>query len=145
MTVEKKEKKMAVFEEFSKCEEMILNLFWESKEGLTIADIENSLLSQKISKVTIFKAVQKMLDLEYLEVCGLEKATKTYARKFKPTVTKEEYAAQVLMSKGVSTKNIGNVVVAMLGNGQGKRDKRTTEKAIKELEGIIDSIRAEGK
>ena len=52
----------------------------------------------------------------------------------------------LLETKGFSTKDMGNVVVAMLGTGKsGKINKKTGEKAIKELEDIISQIRNMGK
>ena len=133
-------------EGFSHSEEQVLNLLWEKGEPLTINEIEELCVDNKLSRVTIFKAVQTLIEAELISVNGFSKSTKTYARRFIPAITREQYAAMLLETKGFSTKDMGNVVVAMLGTGKsGKINKKTGEKAIKELEGIIDSIRAEGK
>ncbi len=131
---------------FSHSEEQILNLLWEKGEPLTINEIEELCIEEKLSRVTIFKAVQSLIDAELLNVNGFAKSTKTYARKFTPAITREQYAAMLLETKGFSTKDMGNVVVAMLGMGKsGKINKKTGEKAIKELEDIISQIRNMGK
>ena len=133
-------------EGFSHSEEQILNLLWEKGEPLTINEIEELCIEEKLSRVTIFKAVQSLIDAELLNVNGFAKSTKTYARKFTPAITREQYAAMLLETKGFSTKDMGNVVVAMLGTGKsGKINKKTVEKAIKELEDIISQIRNMGK
>ena len=127
---------------FNPSEEQVLNLLWEKGEPLTIIEIEELCVEKKLSRVTIFKAVQSLIEAELLVVNGFSKATKTYARRFTPAITREQYAAMVLEAKGYSAKDMGNVVVAMLGTGKsGKINKKTGEKAIKELEDIISQIK----
>ncbi len=133
-------------EGFSHSEEQVLNLLWEKGEPLTINEIEELCVENKLSRVTIFKAVQTLIEAELISVNGFSKSTKTYARRFIPAITREQYAAMLLETKGFSTKDMGNVVVAMLGTGKsGKINKKTGEKAIKELEDIISQIRNMGK
>ena len=83
-----------------------------------------------------------MLEQEYLCVNGFERVSKTYARKFKPAVTKEEYAAVVLGARGIDTNSLGNLAMAMLGNDNSeKRGEEADEKLIQELEDIIVQLR----
>ena len=127
---------------FSHSEEQVLNLLWEKGEPLSIVEIEGLCVKEKLSRVTIFKAVQTLLDAGLLAVNGFAKSTKTYARRFIPAITREQYAAMVLEEKGYSAKDMGNIVVAMLGSGKsGKISKKTSEKAIKELEDIISQLK----
>lgn len=126
----------------SKSEEKIMDFLWKQDKAMTIAEIEHNMVGKGLKKATIFKAVQFLVEQEYLCVNGFERVSKSYARKFEPAVTREEYAAVVLAARGIDTNSLGNLAMAMLGNDNSeKRDEEADEKLIKELEDIIAQLR----
>ncbi len=64
--------------------------------------------------------------------CGTQ-----YARQFIPAVTKEQYAAKLVMSKGIDSNSIAAVTVAMV-NETGETD---SEGLVKQLEDIIEELK----
>lgn len=109
---------------------------------MTVTELEQA-LAEEVKKVTIFKAVQTLVEQEYLCVSGLERAGKAYARKFEAAITREEYAAIVLADKGIDTDSLINVAMAMIGNdSNSKKNEEANEKLIRELEEIIVKLRS---
>lgn len=126
----------------NKREEKLMNLLWEQNKALTIPEIEQYFSDENLSRATVFKAVQSLMDQEYICVNGVERTNKTYARRFEPAVTREEYAAILLREKGIRTSSLGSLVMAMIGNDRyAKESEEDDEKLIKELEDIITQIR----
>lgn len=126
----------------SKSEEKLMDFLWEHDRAMTIVEIEQHMARKGLKKATIFKAVQSLMEQKYLCVNGFERVSKSYARKFEPAVTKEEYAAVVLAARGIDTNSLGNIAMAMLGNDNSEeRDEEADEKLIRELEDIIAQLR----
>lgn len=63
-----------------------------------------------------------------------------YARQFIPAVTKEEYAAKLVMSKGIEKSAIAAVTVAMVH----EMDGADGEDVVKQLEDIIEELKGKG-
>ena len=125
----------------TKSEERLMDYLWKQGKAMTVTELEQA-LAEEVKKVTIFKAVQTLVEQEYLCVSGLERAGKAYARKFEPAITREEYAAIVLADKGIDTDSLANVAMAMIGNSSSsKKGEDANEKLIKELEEIIEKLR----
>lgn len=130
----------------NKREEKLMNLLWGQDEALTIPEIEQCFSDENLSRATVFKAVQSLMDQEYIRVNGVERTNKTYARRFEPAVTREEYAAILLAEKGIKTRSLGNLAMAMIGNDKNeKEDEERDERLIKELEDIITQLRNKEK
>jgi len=127
----------------NKSEERLMDFLWKQDKAMTIAEIEQFMVEKGLKKATIFKAVQSLVEQEYLCVNGFERVNKTYARKFEPVVSREEYAAVVLSERGIDTSSLGNLAMAMIGNDKNeKKDEEADEKLIKELEDIIAQLRS---
>ncbi len=75
-----------------------------------------------------------MLKKGLLEECGMEHYGTQYARKLKPSYTREEYAAKFLISKMDGKASMSKVIVALAED----EDK---EEMIEELESIIRDLR----
>lgn len=130
----------------NKREEKIMNLLWEQNKALTIPEIEQCFSEENLSRASVFKAVQSLMEQEYVCVAGLERTNKTYARRFKAAITREEYAAILLERKGIKTSSLGNVILAMLGNDRNEElDKEKDERLISDLENIIQKLRSQDK
>ena len=126
----------------NKSEEKIMAALWSQSEPVTITEIEAIFEDEKISKVSIFKIVQSLAKQGYVKISGVELIGKTYARKFEPAVSREEYAAIMLMERGISRSSLGAIALAMTGSGEGKKiSKKEIEQLIKDLEDIIAKLR----
>ena len=130
----------------NKKEEMIMEVLWSQPEAVTITELEELFADEKISKASIFKTVQALVKKEYVRISGMELAKKTYARKLEPAISREEYAAILLMERGITRSSLGEIAIAMTGSDRnGRKNKKEDEELIKELEGIIARLREQDK
>ena len=121
-------------------EEELLNFLWETGEPLTAAEMAERLEPDGWSNVTLFKTVQNLSESGYLQVAGLEKNKKSYARKLTPSLTKEEYYAGVMMKHGIDSRSIADITAAFLGVTD-KSSKERDAEVIAKLEEIIHTLR----
>lgn len=121
-------------------EEEILGYLWDWNEPLTQNEMAERLADQGWNNVTLYKTVQSLSTKGFLEVVGLEKSTKTYARKLVPSLSKEEYYTSILMKNGLSTDFLANLTAAFIGVSK-KSESEKKEAVIAKLEEIIASIR----
>ena len=130
----------------NKKEEMIMEVLWSQPEPVTITELEELFADEKISKASIFKTVQALVKKEYVRISGMELVKKTYARKLEPAISREEYAAILLMERGITRSSLGEIAIAMTGSDRnGRKNKKEDEKLIKELEEIIARLREQDK
>lgn len=127
-------------------EEDLMNVFWNQEEPMAITDIIELLDKEQWNQVTLFRIVKKLLDKGYLEIYGFKKNNTQYARKFIPSLTKEEYAAVLLSERGIESNSLANIALAMLG-GNKRKEVCEEEKnyLIHELENIIEQIKKQGE
>ena len=88
------------------------------------------------NNATLFKTVQALSTDGFLEVAGLEKTVKTYARKLAPTMTKAQYYASIVC-------NTPDIIPEIIIQKKGLKDADKTEQNAavkKELEKIIASL-----
>lgn len=71
-------------------EELMLFL-WDKDVSLIATQMAEAMKEKGWNNVTLFKTVQALTENNFLEVKGLEKAVKTYARKLAPSMTRAEY------------------------------------------------------
>lgn len=121
-------------------EEELLGYLWDWNEPLTQNEMASRLESEGWNQVTLYKTVQSLTAAGYLEVVGLEKATKTYARKLMPTYAKEEYFSSILTKNGIGADSLANLTAAIIGVSK-KDEQEKKEAVIAKLEEIIASIR----
>lgn len=121
-------------------EEELLNFLWETGEPMTAAEMAERLVPDGWSNVTLFKTVQNLSESGYLQVAGLEKNKKSYARKLTPSLTKEEYYAGVMMKHGIDSRSIADITAAFLGVTDKSSMERDAE-VIAKLEEIIHTLR----
>ena len=125
-------------------EEKVMEYLWEKNEPMTISDLEKLLADEGLGKASIFKAVQALTKCNYIDVSGAELVKRTYARQLKAAITREQYAAILLMERGFDWKSLGGIALAMTGANDGNKGSgKEKEKLIKELEGIIAQLREE--
>ncbi|MBR1702976.1 MAG: hypothetical protein IJ716_13685 [Lachnospiraceae bacterium] len=128
-----------------KREQRIMDKIWEQtdvKNSVSVTELEELFAGEKMSKVSIFKAVQSLLQKGYIGVEGLELSGTVYARKYEAQITREQYAAIVLANGGIRTSSLGSLVLAMIGNDRDDMPNETKdEELIAELEKVIERIR----
>lgn len=124
----------------NKREEELMNLLWGIKKPLTTSEMAKQLESEGWTNITLCRTVQSLSDDGYLEVAGLEKTVKTYARRLTPSLTKEEYYSSVLINRGINENSLADLTAALIGASrktQGEKDAQVIAK----LEEVIASIR----
>lgn len=127
-----------------KRERRIMERIWEQEDGnpLSVTDLEELFAGEKISKVSIFKAVQSLLDKGYIGVAALERSGAVYARKYEAVITREQYAAILLADSGIHSSSLGSLALAMIGNDRNDRpDEAKDEELIAELQEVIERIK----
>ena len=98
--------------ELTKGEERIMEFFWDSQSPLTSMDISS--MTDEFNDSYIHRLLTSLLKKEMLEVNGIEKSGKQYARKFVPTMTREEYGAMVMKGLGIKDEKALAKVAAAL-------------------------------
>lgn len=118
-------------------EEDLMEMFWGSKEPLTSVEIMNLAADRSWNGNYVHIMLRSLLKKGMIKVCGTVQCGTQYARQFIPTVTREQYAAKLVMSKGIGSNSIAAVTVAMV-NETGKAD---SEGLVKQLEEIIEELK----
>ena len=121
-------------------QEELMNFLWKVNEPLTANEMAERLAEDGWNNVTLFKTVQSLTTDGYLEVVGLEKTVKTYARKLAPSMSKDDYYASVLIKRGIDSSSIANITAALIG-AKDKQAKEKNAEVIAKLEEIIDTLK----
>ena len=128
-------------ESLNKREEELMNYLWEIKKPMTTNEMAKQLQSPGWTNITLCRTVQSLTDQGYLEVAGLEKSAKTYARKLIPSLSKEEYYSSVLMNRGINANSLADLTAALIGASR-KNPREKDAEVIAKLEEVIASLRA---
>ncbi|SFK43802.1 Penicillinase repressor [Lachnospiraceae bacterium KH1T2] len=132
---------MEKHELMDKREERIMECLWKHDEALSTAELERLFEGEKkTGKATIFKAVQSLMNKGYISVGGLERNVNSYARKFFPAITRQQYAAYALEENGINISSIGKVIEAMIESCE-KPSSSEKKKVVSELEDIIKKLK----
>ena len=118
-------------------EEDLMEIFWEKKEPLTSVDISECSADRSWNGNYIHMMLRSLLKKGMIEVCGTVQCGTQYARQFLPLVTKEQYAAKLVMSKGIEKSSSAAVTVAMVN----EVNKADGEGLVKQLEEIIEELK----
>ena len=129
-------------ESLNKREEELMNYLWEIKKPMTTNEMAKQLQSEGWTNITLCRTVQSLTDQGYLEVAGLEKSAKTYARKLMPSLSKEEYYSSVLMNRGINANSLADLTAALIGASR-KNPREKDAEVIAKLEEVIASLRAD--
>ena len=121
-------------------EEDLMEIFWEKKEPLTSVEILELSAERSWNGNYIHKMLRSLLKKDMIKICGTVQCGTQYARQFIPAVTKEEYAAKLVMSKGLEKSAIAAVTVAMVH----EMDGADGEDVVKQLEDIIEELKGKG-
>ena len=126
----------------NKREEQLMNYLWGVNKPLTASEMAKQLEAEGWTNITLCRTVQSLSDNGYLEVAGLEKTVKTYARKLTPSLTKEEYYSSILMNRGINANSLADITAALLGVSR-KNPREKDAEVIAKLEEVIASLKSE--
>lgn len=126
----------------NKREEELMNYLWEINKPLTASEMAKQLEAEGWTNITLCRTVQSLSDNGYLEVAGLEKTVKTYARKLTPSLTKEEYYSSILMKRGINANSLADITAALIGVSR-KNPREKDAEVIAKLEEVIASLKSE--
>ena len=132
---------MTIKHDINAREEALLLFLWDKNIPMTSAEMLEELEKEGWKQITLLKAVQALTEKGYLEVVGLEKSVKTYARRFVPTISKSEFYTQMIIEKGVDESAIVILTASLLGAE--RKSKKETKKIIGKLESIIEELKNE--
>ncbi len=114
----------------------LMELLWKQDKPLTSVEILSTSNEHSWSDNYLPIMLKSLLEKKAIEVCGYVRCGTQYARQFKYSITKEEYVALFAIGKGLNSKSIPKVAVAMVTELQGDKDV-----LIKELDGIIQNLK----
>lgn len=126
----------------NKREEELMNYLWKINKPLTASEMAKQLEAEGWTNITLCRTVQSLSDNGYLEVAGLEKTVKTYARKLTPSLTKEEYYSSILMNRGINANSLADITAALIGVSR-KHPREKDAEVIAKLEEVIASLKSE--
>lgn len=120
----------------TKSEEELMEMFWERNEPLTSVEILNISTGRSWNGNYLHMMLRSLLKKGLIKVCGTVQYGTQYARQFIPAITKEQYAAKLVMSKGIEKSSIAAVTAAMVDE-----IIDTDGEIIKQLEEIIEELK----
>lgn len=121
-------------------EEALLEVLWEYGKPITGNEILKLQGMEHWSETGLYRTIKSLLDKKLIEICGVEQYKTQYARKLQPTLTREEYAVQSLMEKGMNTSSISKIALALVKRLK-VNEKEETDRLIMELEEIVEKLR----
>jgi len=83
-------------EQLSKSEKQIMNSFWNSTSPLTANDLLSVCIGRTWKTRSVFPLVKKLLEKGFLSEVGFVRCGKTYARTFRPAISRVEYWAEII-------------------------------------------------
>ncbi|MCI9526689.1 MAG: BlaI/MecI/CopY family transcriptional regulator [Lachnospiraceae bacterium] len=120
-------------------EEDLMEIFWERKEPLTSVEISEISADRSWNGNYVHMMLRSLLKKGMITVCGSVQYGTQYARQFIPSLTKEQYAAKLVMSKGIKKNAIAAVTVAMVNEAD-----EDGEELIQQLEEITEELKSKG-
>lgn len=101
---------MSVFA-LTKTQLNIMQILWNAKEPLTIADISAIL---EISATSLSNMVNQLIKKGFIEISGVKRTDNHYSRTLKALLEKEEYAAKMVSSLNMKKGSFSAVVSALV-------------------------------
>lgn len=88
-------------EQLSKSEKQIMNSFWNSTSPLTAHDLLSACVGRTWKTRSVFPLVKKLIEKGALAEVGCVRRGKTYARTFRPAISRVEYWAEVIKQENM--------------------------------------------
>ncbi|MBE5896858.1 MAG: BlaI/MecI/CopY family transcriptional regulator [Lachnospiraceae bacterium] len=126
----------------TKREDEVMNILWKCNKEMTIDEIGEYLQSEEWNnQMTLYRTINALEKKKLIEVSGVERRNKQYARKFKAIISQDEYYSEFLLNHGLNPKVLQKISIALLGACE-LNDGRQ-EETIRRLETIIDEMESE--
>lgn len=81
--------------ELTRSEREIMDVFWESEDPLSRAELLKKSVNKSWKDSSVHILLNGMLQKGVIREAGVVKCSKTYGRTFLPTLTREEYYAEL--------------------------------------------------
>lgn len=121
----------------TKSEEQIVELLWSVEEPLTSSEIIRNSVDKTWKDSYVHLLINSLMEKGIIEVAGFKKATKNYARTFKPTMSREEYLVlRLTKSKNYDKAQMPGFFKAFIA-------KTTDIELLNELEEVIRQRKAQ--
>ena len=78
----------------TKGEREIMNVLWDTREALTSSEIIKYSVNKSWKDTSVHLLLKTLLDKNIIEVAGLKKTTRNYARTFRATMSQYDYFFQ---------------------------------------------------
>lgn len=79
----------------TKGEREIMNVLWDTREALTSSEIIKYSVNKSWKDTSVHLLLKTLLDKNIIEVAGLKKTTRNYARTFRATMSQYDYFFQM--------------------------------------------------
>lgn len=129
-------------------EELVLSEFWKDNEVLTTMDLMSRLSNEFEYAAQLHKVINSLLKKELICVCGVIISGKKNARQFKAIISKEEFAAKMVIQSVNDKRCLARVALALVNEISEDNDPLELEdekKFIHELEDFIDNYKINKK
>jgi len=124
-------------------EELLMDLFWRSEKPLTSVEMLKTEELSGWNETYFHRTIKSLSGKGFIRVCGMERFNTQYARQFEPTLTREEYAINLLKERGIGRSSIGRLALALVKDIEEDKQGEDKDKLIEELEEIIENLRKE--
>lgn len=122
----------------SPAEEELMEILWAANHPYTSVEILAQYAGKTWSVNYLHKLLNALLKKEYLQVVGATRYNTQYARQFAPTMTKQEFYAKLILSKGFFQEDIAQIAVCMAKeSGDTENDKEWIDR----LEEMIEKFK----
>lgn len=125
--------------ELTKGEETLMEMFWDADHPL--ASMEICEMTDEFNDSYVHRLLTSLQKKGIIEVNGVVKSGKQYARTFVPKMEREQYAAFVIDKLGIKDqKALAKVAVALVQKSSDKENCDNTE-LVNELESIVAQMK----
>ena len=101
---------------------------------MTSVEISNISVDRSWNGNYVHMMLRSLQKKGMIKVCG----SLQYARQFVPIITKEQYAAEIIMSKDIGKESTAAMMVAMIN----EKNEEDGEELIQQLEKIIEELKS---
>lgn len=126
----------------SNSEEIVMNVFWQTSEPLTISQLSGLLSEHAWSKNYIHKVLRWLCEKDLIKVVGVAQEGRYQAKQYISCLTKDEFLANMLKELGVNNTLFARIAVALFKKEPQKSTPQQDERLIAELEKMVDEYEA---
>ncbi len=105
---------------------------------MTSVEISNISVDRSWNGNYVHMMLRSLQKKGMIKVCGSLQYGTQYARQFVPIITKEQYAAEIIMSKDIGKESTAAMMVAMIN----EKNEEDGEELIQQLEKIIEELKS---